>query len=73
MCAITYNVHSVYGIVGFKMKFFSGFMIGGGLGAAAVNLTLVPHGYDQGFFVGAVLVFLGAVLSFVEARSQKKD
>lgn len=44
------------------MKFLSGFMFGAGFGAAAVNATIVPHGHNQGFFVGAILVFAGGLL-----------
>lgn len=53
------------------MKFLSGFMIGSGLGAAAVNLTIVPHGHNQGFFVGAVFVAVGGILLSVESYRKR--
>jgi len=56
-----------------KMKFISGFLIGGGLGATIVNWTLVPHGYNQGIFVGAVCIFVGGLVLSVDLWKRSKN
>ena len=66
--AININIHSVYAIMEFEMKFLSGFMFGGGFGAAAVNLTIVPYGHNQGFFVGAAMIIAGGVIGAIGSQ-----
>lgn len=55
------------------MKTVGAFLIGCGLGAAIVNLTLVPQGQNQGLFVGAVLVIFGGVLCGIALRNGQRE
>lgn len=53
------------------MKFISGLLVGAGIGAATVNLTLVPHGHNQGLFFGAVSILIGVVIHAINQLKGK--
>lgn len=54
------------------MKSIAMFLGGAGLGAAAVNSTLVPHGENRGYFVGAGLMFVAAIILKLVAAFQAR-
>ncbi len=53
------------------MRTSAAFLAGCGIGAAAVNMTLVSYGENRGYFFGAALVMLAVVFN-LRSTSEKK-